>query len=220
MRLTLFVFTAVVLCFQTSSAQQQKTLVNYYASLGDDVLNQLDTYAPTTSREKERFNAAKKHLHETFNHMVYDKLVSALQKGKSISFQPLSVLEQHGVTYNDMGFPIPLVAKAAIKKARKRGHEGDLYYSVSLYCTDAASLASVSKLAKQSKPEIKLTINVFDAHGDKVKKAQTKVKGRKPIKAKEFSPKFDKMEMGSMDDLMVKVSELVDQAIEEAVDKL
>lgn len=217
-----FALSTLFLCIFLfeASGQQKSTLINYYASFGDAILNQLDTYAPTTSREKENFSAAKSHLNEHFNRRAYERLESALSEKKSITFEPIATLQEYDIVYNDLGYPIPLVVKGAINKARKRGHVGEQYYAVSIYCSDVASIASASKLAKQSKPQIKVNINVFDADGAKINKVEAKMKGRKPIKAKEFSPKFDKMEEGSMDDLLAKVDELVDQAIDEAVQKL
>ena len=215
------IFMAVILGFGINDDSiAPPTLVNYFASFGDDILNELDNYTPTTSREKENFTSAKKYMNEKFNQLVFQRLSLALKEEKSIELEPTSTLKQYDIVYNDLGYPIPLVVKGAIKKAKKRGYHADQYYSISAYCSDVANLASASKLVKQSKPQVRIVITVFDSNGSKQQKVEGKVKRAKPIKAKEFIHKFDKLEEESMDELLNKVLPLVDKAVDQAVGKL
>ena len=218
-KVTIPIWLLVGLFTLKSQAQEKRTVINYFASFGDDVLNELDTYVPTTIREKENFTRAKKHLNQKFTDRVFTKLTEELAK-KSMAIEPIEALKDFKIIYNDLGYPIPLVVKGAIKKAKKNGYQGNYYYSINAYCSDIAGLASASKLAKQSKPQVKITINVFDENGSKITKAEGKVKRSKPIKAKEFNGKFDKLECDSMDALLVMVNPLVDEAVAKAISNL
>ncbi|WP_341225522.1 hypothetical protein [uncultured Arcticibacterium sp.] len=188
-----------------------------YASL---LLNNLDKYAPATSREKKSYDSIQKQLNIDWQNNLYDKALAALSEN-DIKTEPINALENYKVLYNN-GFPTILMAKSAIKKMVKNGYNSDNFILIKL-STEAdtglkgASTTTVNKFT----PKAKVTIDVFTSDGKKVHSADHTASAPEKVTNKAyFGSRFDKLD----DDMILRLKELyeplISEAISEAVAKL
>lgn len=192
------------------------TFVTFDLILDKDLLDKLDPYSPTTSREKENFMEAKQYLEQKLLNNLHSMISDGLAEA-DIETAPMNTLEDYKITYNRYGYPNTLIAKSVVKKARKNGYESDHFIVVKSTIGSASDILGSAKLARQVKDEVKITCNILDAEGKKVNSAEGKFKASTPKKAKSFpSGKFDKMEVEYMDELL----EILKPSMQNAVDKL
>lgn len=197
-------------------AGSTNTFVTFDLLLDKDLLDNLDPYSPTTSREKENFMEAKQYLEQKLLNNLHSMLSESLAEA-DIETAPMNSLEDYKILYNRYGYPNTLIAKSVVKKAKKNGYESDHFLVVKSSIGAASDILGTAKLARQVKDEVKITCNILDADGKKVHSAEGKFKASTPKKAKSFpSGKFDKMEVEYMDELL----EILKPSMQSAIDKL
>lgn len=217
----LFLPIVVMLTFSANQALAQElagkknTFITFDLLMSNDVLDKIDPYTPTTTREKENARDAKKYLEQ----VLLDKLHEMVRKrlmDQSIEMQPMDALEEYKVVYNNYGYPNTLIAKSVVKKAQKNGYESDHFLVVKSNISVAMDIVGKEKLLRQVKPTIKISCITLDDTGKRVGSAEAKFKFDQPIKATSFpSAKFDKLESSYMDELI----SMLEPGLLSAVDK-
>lgn len=196
-------------------------LISQSVTVTSEALNKLDTYSPTTNREKTIFSTNKKILDKMVNDFVYETVAASLKDDKSISLQDIDGVVDSRIPYNGFGYPMPLSAKGGIKKAIKNGHSADAYLKIDASIMTVLDVLASAKLSHSFKPEISISISFLGTDGKAVAKSKGKVKAPKPIRAKDFpNKKFDKLDEDYMSLLMSQFEPLLAECIQNAVKKL
>ena len=211
-----------VCCFifaASSNAQDfQKTnnaVASYFCSVSNEIVNQIDTYTPLTSREKEQIGKFQKQLDYQIEQACLDTLMKKI--GDKVNLMPLDALESV-ITYTAGGYPSLMFPKKKIKKVGKE-IGADHYFVFNISVSPVIGLAP--KLVTSTKPEVVVTIKIFDNQGNKVNTIKMNKKAKKGIKRIDFArKKFDKLDLEYVDPLVEKLMPTIEEAISMAVAKV
>ena len=201
-------------------AGKKNTFVTFDLLMSNDVLDKIDPYTPTATREKENARDAKKYLEQVLLDKLHEMTTAKLQE-QSIEMQPMASLEDHKIVYNGYGYPNTLIAKSVVKKSQKNGYQSDNFLVVKTNISVAMDIVGKEKMLRQVKPTVKIECNILDATGKKVGSTEGKFKFQDPIKAKSFpSSKFDKLESAYMDELITVLIPGLEAALEKCFGSL
>jgi hypothetical protein len=224
MKFVLLFSTILLYCLNARTqnlVDKDIALISHSVSVTSEALNKLDTYSPTTNREKTLFSTNKKILDKMVNDFVYETVTASLKDDKSISLQGINGVVDSRIPYNGFGYPMPMSAKGGIKKAIKNGHSADAYLKINASIMTVMDVLASAKLSQSFKPEISISIAFLGSDGKEIAKAKGKVKAPKPIRAKDFpNKKFDKLDEDYMSLLMRQFEPLLAECIDNAVKKL
>ena len=211
----------LILCSGLITAQEFTGTSNTFLHLSfvppTDLINKLDPYEPSTTREKEQFTQSKKYFQGlVVNHFI-QFIYEELEQSKGITLASKNALRDY-IDYDKDGMPLFIIANSALTKVMKNGYETDYFFKFDI----GAEVNIIMKgLAGQVKPNVTCGIKVWDDTKKVVKKVNEKLKVKSAIKLTSFpKSKFDKLDDGYMRMLFDKMKPHWETVVKAAISEL
>lgn len=185
------------------------------------ILDKMDPYETTTKKEEAILKKNREKLYQILYDQMYGYFTDKLSD-KQVEIEDIAVLTDRGVIYLKEGYPNPMSAKSAIKKAIKKGHTTDYYLDVRISVGETLDVLG-GKLTRQVKPTTTVVINVLDNEGNKLVKLEETIKAEKRLKSTQVVSSgggFDKLDADHYPLLVSALTPILHECIDSAVDQL